>query len=123
MARLFADLVECVHDARVGEVGRGDDRVREPGHQHRFEAQARVDHRGDLLTRERGPLLTGEAGELGQLVDRQQLVGQDLTGPDLAGQVDVGVDDLAQRRVAELLHPAGSLVVGAGHRGGHGSNL
>ena len=76
-----------------------------------------------ISSRDSRPLLAAEGGELGKLVDREQLVGQDLTRPDLAENIHIGVDDLSQGRLAELLHPAGGVVVGAGHRGGHGSNL
>jgi len=73
----------------------------------------------DALRIPQAQQLTKGAGVVVAVVDSAV----DASLPDLAGQVDVGVDDLAQRRVAELLHPAGGLVVGAGHRGGHGSNL
>ena len=57
VARLFAELVEDVRDARVGEVFVAQDLEREPGREHGLEAHAVRRDRRDLLARERGALV------------------------------------------------------------------
>ena len=107
MARLLAELVQDVRDARVGEVLVAQDLEREPGREHGFEADAVGRDRRDLLARQRRPLLGGEVEvEAG---DRQQLVGQDLARPDRAGDGLVGLDHPLQRERGEPLDPRSSV--------------
>ncbi len=106
MAGLLPHLVEEVRDAGVGEVGSGDDLETESSHQDRLEADAGVDDGGELLAREDLLLLVGQAvEELRDVRQAEDLVGEDLAVADLAGDVDVGLDDPLEGGRREAVDP------------------
>ena len=110
--------MEDVGHARVGEIFVTQDLEREPGGEHGLEAHAVRGDRRDLLPRERGALVGREVQP--QSGDREQLVGQDLAGPELARQQLVRLDHPLQRESGEPLDPR--VREGVRFGGGHASS-
>ena len=121
VASLLPELVQDVRDLRIGEVPLPDDVHGETRGKDRLEADAGRGDRRDLLAGEQGALL-GREIEV-QSGHAQQLVREDLPGPDFAGHVDVRLDDPLQRRRREPVDALLDARSIARNRVGHGSSL
>ncbi len=103
MPRLFADFVQDEGEARIGQILGGRELYREARFENGFETDPRLGDRRDLLSREDDPFLVGEREiETG---DAEQLIGEELTGPDFARHFLVRFDHPAGSRVREAADP------------------